>query len=32
VQMIAREALDRRGLGARLSIATQNAAGEVLRF
>jgi len=32
VQMIAREALDRRGLGTCLSIATQNAAGEVLRF
>jgi hypothetical protein len=32
VQMIAQEALDRRGLRARLSIATQNAPSEVLQF
>ncbi len=32
VQMIASEALERRGLGTRPSIAAQHAPGEVLRF
>ena len=32
VQMVAAEALERRGLQTRLSIATQQAPGEVLQF